>query len=783
MSEDVQYKMAVSVRELVQFVMLSGSIERGLGFVGPSPALEGVLGHQHLQEGRPEEYKAEVYLKHECHIEEVALTVRGRVDGIWELEDSVLIEEIKTVSGRRPIEEKPVHWAQCKVYAYIYMVQHDLQHIGVQLTYLNRRTYNTTEFQRSFTFAELEVFFDDLVQQYMSWSLIQIRWQQIRDRSIKALHFPYIDYRKGQRSFAVHVYKALADGQLLFAEAPTGIGKTMGVLFPAVKAVEQKKIAKIFYLTAKTIGREVAQKAFADMREAGLRFRVTTLTAKEKICFREEGPCDVETCPFAIGYYDRLKDALFDAMNEEAWTRQTIERLAHKHVVCPFELSLDLSIWGDAIICDYNYAFSPNAQLRRYFEEDDSDIALLVDEAHNLVDRARAMFSASLEKRDVWDVKRMMQKAHPPTSKALHRVNKFFVQMRKQAEEEPQEGRPRGTIVQKDAPKELLTLLEDVLEEAELYLMKEPDEDLAPPLLELYFRIRDMIRAGGQYDKRFVTIFESFRSDAMLRLFCIDPSTLLKKVFARVKSAILFSATLRPIDYFREMLGGGEEDRHVLLPSPFPQEHLHLMIDDRIATTYRMRGRTYGDVARVIAQMAEGRDGNMLVFFPSYRYLEDVVSRFLERAPSIPVIIQRPGMSEEERENFLYAFESGSVESIVGFAVMGGIFGEGIDLVGDRLTGAIVVGVGLPQVCTERDLIREYYDEQNMGFDYAYVYPGMNKVMQAAGRVIRTEEDRGRVLLIDQRFRQERYRKLFPPWWQPVWTRHTGILPPPKGSS
>lgn len=797
----------VSVRELVEFSLRTGSLGGEGHFTGPARARAGTRGHQQLQRSRGAGYQKEVSVFHDVEVEEMILRVQGRIDGVMGLPEQVVLEEIKTVQGPWDRVADPLHWAQARVYGFIYAHDNHLDGLTLQLTYLDLKTGEVTEFQESFSFVDLSRFFEQVTAIYLEWVLERHRWCQLRDRSIGSLHFPFPRYRPGQREFAVAAYRTLAKGGRLFLEAPTGIGKTMAVLFPALKALAEGKLERIFYLTARTVGRMVAEKALSDLRQAGLRLRSVTLTAKEKLCVQEGHPCDTSTCPFAIGYYDRLKPAMREALGHEGVTRAVLEAVARKHQVCPFELSLDLSVWVDALVCDYNYLFDPQVYLRRHFADPAGDYGFLVDEAHNLVDRGREMFSADLDTGEIRDVKRAIKGSVPRCAKALGRLSLAMRKLSKEpgSLEEPtaaeeasggldlfaSEGGARGgqgsaarigteafggelgagVITSRDWPEQLEPLLQGALQEAEAWLGQNQPAAFREDLLGLYFRIFSFLRTAELYDERFVTIIEP-GSTTRVRLFCLDPSYLLRQALERGKAAVFFSATLTPIDYFRSLLGGDPEDPALRLCSPFPPENLAVLVQDQIRTQLNSRAETLEDVVAALGALVDGRRGNYLVYFPSYQYLKTAQEQFQVRHPAVRVLAQRPGMTEPAREEFLTAFASEPRDTLVGFAVMGGIFGEGIDLVGDRLIGAAVVGVGLPQLSVERELIRRHFQEKTgMGYEYAYLFPGMNRVLQATGRVIRSETDRGVVLLVDTRFGQKRYLRLFPAWWRPMRVR------------
>jgi DNA excision repair protein ERCC-2 len=776
----------VSVRELVQFVLREGDLGGERQFVGSDRALAGIRGHQKIQRSRPAAYQTEIPVELMVEAQDFTLHVRGRIDGVLVTAQEVLLEEIKTVQGWDK-QADPLHWAQAKFYGYIYACDHALAKIVIQLTYLELTTDQVTEFRKTFTRDELAVFFTETTAIYSDWVRQQYRWVRERNDVIRSLAFPFPKYRQGQRELAVSAYRVLSEGGRLFLGAPTGIGKTVSVLFPAIKALGEGKLERLFYLTARTIGRAVVEKSLADLRQAGLKLRAVTLTAKQKVCVRDGQLCDQLTCPFAIGYFDRVKPAIRDALQREEITRSTLEAVAQKHQVCPFELSLDVSVWADAIICDYNYVFDPQVYLRRHFAEDGGRYGFLVDEAHNLVDRAREMFSADLEAQEIDEVGRAVKPTVPRLAKALTKLSaalRTLANCEADSEKPMEPSNPmselnlfptqapaavvdkEGVSSRREFPDRLIEPLESALAEAEIWLAKNVSSKFGQDLLALYFRMHAFRRTAEVYDDHFVTIIES-KPEIQLRLFCLNPSKLLRQALERGKATIFFSATLTPMDYYRTLLGGESEDPVLQLPSPFSPENLAVLIQDRIQTHFKGRAESLSEVVAAIRTLVQGRRGNYLIYFPSYQYLNSVLQEFQSKYPAISVLVQKPGMTESEREAFLAAFSVEHGETLAGFAVLGGIFGEGIDLVGERLIGAVIVGVGLPQLCVERDLIRDYFQERNSaGFEYAYTFPGMNRVLQAIGRVIRSENDRGVVLLIDARFNEVRYRKLFPTWWK-----------------
>jgi DNA excision repair protein ERCC-2 len=763
--------LSLPVRVLVEYTMRTGDLMVDFTFSGGTDrALEGIRLHQKVQNSRPEEYTPEVTVSHEQETPEFIVKIRGRVDGIFQYLDHVIIDEIKSTT-RNPDSfeafENPVHWGQVKVYAYIHALQNELPSIDAQLTYINTETGKKREYLKTFSFEDLETFFNDLLTGYLQWASILKKWRIHRDDSIKHLEFPFDNYRPGQRHMALEVYRAIEREEQLIAEAPTGIGKTMAAIFPAIKAIGNELTEKLFYLTAKTTGRVVAQNALHDLRDKGLNFKSLTLTAKDKVCFKPDSACNGEECEFARGYYDRINEAVITVFQQDALTREVIEEGARKFEVCPFELSLDLSLWVDGIICDYNYAFDPRIHLKRFFgeEADKKTFTFLVDEANNLVDRSREMFSAELFKQPLLDLRRAIKGDLPDVYRKTGTINSRMVTFRKECEET---GQP---LARDDFPDDLIPVLRRFTKAAEDWLKKNIKEPYRKDVLDLYFQVVWFIKVAEKFNETYSFCLEKIDDDLRIKLFCIDPSVQLREALDRGSAAIFFSATLAPVDYFRYILGCDTSAKQLILPSPFPPENLCLLAADRISTLYKYRDRTSMNIARAIDALVKQQAGNYLVFFPSYKYMKMVYQLFVLMNPYVERIVQTPGMTEGQREEFLENFSIDNRSeglTLVGFAVMGGIFGEGIDLVGDRLTGAIVVGVGLPGISMERELIKEYFSRlQGSGFEYAYLFPGMNRVFQAAGRVIRSDQDRGVVLLIGHRFTSPQYRNLFPYHWNP----------------
>ena len=581
------------------------------------------------------------------------------------------------------------------------------------------------------------------------------------------VQFPF-EYREGQKILAQSVYRTILRKKKLFIQAPTGVGKTISTVFPAVKAVGEGLGEKIFYLTAKTITRTVAWQAFELLREQCLRMKVLILTAKEKICFCEEHNCNPDACPYAKGHYDRVNDAVYELItSSDEMNREILEEQARKWKVCPHEMSLDVSVWVDAVICDYNYVFDPNAHLRRFFGEGNKgEYLFLIDEAHNLVERGRSMYSAELYKEDFLKLKKLVKQKAPKLTKRLEECNKQMLALKRECQD----------YQVLNSVSHVYIKLVSLMTEMERYLEECREEELRKEVLELYFAVRMFINIHDRLDENYIIYSEFDEAGRFkVRLFCVNPAKCLQEFLDKGNSAVFFSATLLPIRYYKTLLSTSKEDYAIYAKSPFDPANRRILLGMDVSTKYTRRGsEMYRRYAEYLIQATKARQGNYLAFFPSYRFMEEVYEEFIlmlgERAAGetgrIEYIMQSQYMTEEAREIFLENFEESREQSLVGFCVMGGIFSEGIDLAEDKLIGALIVGTGLPQVCRERELLKMYFDAQGLrGFDYAYLYPGMNKVLQSAGRVIRTDSDKGIILLLDERFRDGRYQETFPREW------------------
>ena len=771
-------EIRVSVRNLVEFILRSGDIDNRRGAMADKDAMQmGSRLHRKIQGKMGADYHAEVPLRTQIDCDGFLLIVEGRADGIFEQDGQTVIDEIKGVfrDVERMEEPDPVHLAQARCYACIYAEQQNLEKIGVQMTYANLDTEEIRRFSSSYTRSELEEWFAHLTEAYQKWAQMQLEWKTERKASIGKTVFPY-PYREGQKELASAVYRTIWHGKKLFIQAPTGVGKTLSTVFPAVQAVGQELGDKIFYLTAKTITRTVAEEAFSLLKKQGLYYKVLTLTAKEKICFCEEPDCNPEKCPYAKGHFDRVNDAVYELLtsyeeNSANYSRERIMKQAEKWKVCPFEMALDVSLWSDAIICDYNYVFDPQAKLKRFFAEGvKGDYLFLIDEAHNLVERGREMYSATLYKEDFLEVKRFLKPFSRKAVAALERGNKYLLEWKRECEE--------YTLLS-NIDSFALNLfnvshaLEQLLEDRES-VMNRPSTDSEieegkKKTLDFYFQVRAFLEIYEELDDSYEIYVQHDREGRFaLKLYCIHTADKIGQCLEKGRASILFSATLLPVQYYMELLSGKPEDYAVYAKSTFDPAKKKVLLGLDVSTKYTRRTPAeYQKIASYIRQITDSRQGNYLVFFPSYKMMTDVRAYFeAEMQDDTEILEQNMHMSEAQREEFLEQFQERESGTLIGFCVMGGIFGEGIDLKKDRLIGAIVVGPGLPQVCNEREILKQYYDRRDMdGFDHAYRYPGMNKVMQSAGRVIRTDEDTGVIVLLDERFGQAQYRSSFPREW------------------
>lgn len=755
-------EIKVSVRRLVEFILVSGDIDnsKGAGLFKDAMS-EGSKLHRKIQKKMGSNYRSEVPIKYSVETEKFILTIEGRADGIITEDNEVTIDEIKGVYKNVELMDSPiyVHQAQAMCYGFIYAMENNLDKISIQMTYANIETEVIKRFKEEFTLVELEKWFQEILDKYLVWANYDYDNKILVKSSTKGKEFPY-PYRDGQRDMTASVYTAINRKKNLFVQAPTGIGKTMAAIFPAVMALGEGHGEKIFYLTAKTITRTVAIDGFNHLRECGFHIKSIALTAKEKICICEEMDCNPGNCPFAKGHYDRVNQCVYDVItHENSITREIIIDYAMKHQVCPFEMSLDISVWVDAIICDYNYVFDPRASLKRYFAQGiKGEYIFLVDEAHNLVERASSMYSAQLYKEDFLQMKKIIEPLSKTLGKKLDKCNKELLVMKKECD--------KVNVVSGIGGFYLLLL--NALSEYEKFLEEHRDIPNKKEVLDFYFQLSNFYNIYEKCDDSYVIYTENQGSTSfMVKLYCVHPATNLTECINKGNSTIFFSATLLPINYYKELLSNKVEDYAIYIPSPFEKENRRIVVAEDVSSKYTRRGLLeYEKMFAYIEEIVSGKQGNYMVFFPSYKMLNDIYEIALNHdfQHKVKLIKQDNFMNETSREEFLKSFYEHN--NITAFCIMGGIFSEGIDLTNEKLIGAIIVGTGLPMVCNEREIVMDYFNQrESSGYEYAYLYPGMNKVLQAAGRVIRTHEDKGVIALLDERFLTKQYVSMFPLEW------------------
>lgn len=748
----------VSVGELVGMVLRGGDIDARLGTNGRMQ--EGQEVHRALQSEYEEGWEKEVVFK--MTFEDMGLTLQGRADGVFH---RLGIHEIK--STRRNLEDwdgegEPLHWAQAYCYGHMLAETEGLKEVRFMLTYVNQPMEMRRDFHQERSAAWLADYVAELMGKYRQWHELVQNWVADRDESLKTFGFPYDGYRQGQRKLAASVYSAIRDGFVMMAEAPTGVGKTVSTLFPTLKAMGEGKVDRVFYLTAKTVARTVAEESLRRMRQSGAQVKSVTLTAKERICFTGEKKCNPEDCSYAKGHFDRINDCLMDALcHEDHMDRENVEAYAQKHHVCPAEFAFDVANFSDVIVCDYNYVFDPLAKLQRFFVEVTERYAFLVDEAHNLPHRGREMFSASICRDDVLALRRAYPKKTEPY-KAIGKLNSQLHAIQKQLRLDDQPYTTSDLINGK-----LLATLSKAFDACVVYGLDTEGFELSKNDSELLLRcfrfnfISDYFSSGHLW-------VESDEDGGTCTMRCIDPSESLAASYKNAVSAIIFSATMAPYSYYEEVLGI-QGCRKLVLDSPFPHEHRQMLLGAGVDTRLEARERHYDRMVAYIQALVRSKTANYLVFCPSYEFLRQIESRLSQNLENGRLVSQVTGMTEADKEAFLACFESEGSETVIGLAVLGGSFSEGIDLVGERLEGVVLIGLGTPYMSTENELIKAFYDEHGKnGYTYAYVYPAINKIVQAVGRLIRTETDRGVVLFLDDRYLYSRYKSLLPSHWRIV---------------
>ncbi|MBR2780185.1 MAG: ATP-dependent DNA helicase [Eubacteriaceae bacterium] len=745
---------SVSVGELCAMSMLSGSIDNR--FSSHSRLMEGIRLHQYIQSKYGPDDLCEQTMDHRAVFGDVVLEISGRADGILDTAGDPMVEEIKSTT--RDLSEmtgpNPGHLAQCRCYSYIYMVHNDLDSIRYRVTYIFAgEKHDLKCFEYRDSREELEKHFLFLAEEWIRHITEIEKYEAERNEKIKAMKFPF-EFRMYQKETINRIYRVIKEGKNVFMNAPTGSGKTLNSLYPAIKAMPYLNHPKIFYLTAKSTQKAVALNALSILRKKGLPIRSLVLTAKEKACRLDVTSCNPQDCPYALDYYDKLRDRRDEMLgSRKVFDAGDFQELSEEHIMCPFEMSLDFSEWADVIICDYNYVFDPSAALKRYFEEDaKGDYIFLVDEAHNLPERSRQMYSEVISRSDLLKLKKTA-----PTLKVLSSCADEILDCMAEWQRDAMDN---DAYIFREPSTTFYMVLSHFCQEADRFLSRAKREDERYSfILDMYFNITKFMSIWDLKNDSHVFYYDV--KEEFLKLFCTDAREYLSDILKKGQSAVFFSATLTPLDYYCEILGGARDDYLMNVKSSFDPDNFRIAVDTSIKTTYQKRAMYYAEAAERINTVISSKRGNYIVYFPSYAYLESVYEEY-KKLFEDEVLVQTRGLDENARKEFLANFTSQS--AVTAFAVIGGVFSEAVDLVGDKLIGAVICGVSLPMICTERELIRNHYDETGRsGFDYAYVYPGMNKVLQAMGRVIRTQDDKGCAVLLDERFRYSAYRKCFPP--------------------
>ncbi|MBQ9784367.1 MAG: ATP-dependent DNA helicase [Clostridia bacterium] len=778
--------IVTSVTELCEYAMRAGDLDLRPGMMKRATVERAAIGaevHRKLQSEAGAMYTPEVTMRNTACFHDLAFEVSGRADGVISTEP-LTVDEIKTVTAHafdRP--PAPMHDAQAKCYAYFLCREKGLDRVQTRLTYYRTEDGKTKYATTEHTADELEAFYFDLLARVEYRARVLYERETVLRPSVGSGRFPYSSVRQGQDVLLKECYRDIKAGKRLFAEAPTGIGKTVSTLYPAVRCVGEGHCDKIFYLTAKAATRREAFAAAAKIFEAGSHLRTAVLTARDQTCANAAAKadpagvsrhCNPMDCPRAKAFYDKAPHAVCELLSERfGYTRERIEAVAEKYGICPYELQLELSEFCDIVICDYNYAFDPQVYLRRYFgAEADAHTrhVFLVDEAHNLADRARAMYSAELCSEDVAALWRQLSEGDSlkDATEKLSVTMQGFRRLCRDTIEKDEDGVERGYYVNTSPMEDFHRLVALTRKVTDTWLRTHRGDPSELAVYTLGAKLKRFEVISEYYDASFLTFIELEGDRRTVRLICLDPSHVMDACLSRAHAAVLFSATLTPIDYFADILGGGKQAVRISLPCPFDPENFCLAAVTGVSTRYEDREKSYKKLASLIAASVSAKRGNYIAYFPSYEYMEKVAEQFAKKYPTVATVRQTRGMSVAEKEKFLDAFTTDGTLR-VGFCVLGGSFSEGVDLPGKRLIGSVIVGTGIPGLSNERNILRDHYETtRERGYDYAYVYPGMNRVLQAAGRVIRRESDCGVVVLIDDRYADPRTRGLFPEHWNHV---------------
>ncbi|MBE6037743.1 MAG: ATP-dependent DNA helicase [Anaerofustis stercorihominis] len=743
--------IGVSVKNLVQTALRKGHIDNR--YVARNRAEEGSIVHRIIQKTYSEDDRREVSVSYSWEKNDINLIIGGRIDGILNVNTDPTIEEIKSTNLQAEDIEEPfrTHLAQAKAYAFIYAADNSLGKIKVRMNYYSLSEKVSKYFLYEYTFTELEEFFNDICEKYFMYVELKLSLSDDINKSIEECTFPF-EYRKYQRQVIAKIYTAQNEGKNIFICAPTGTGKTINALFPSLKKYPSLREGKIFYLTAKSTQKNVALYNLSLLKDRGLKAVTVEITAKEKACRMDTPSCNPDDCPYARDYYDKLWEVTNDILkNETLIDKNVINEYAEKYTVCPFELSLDMSDWSDIIVCDYNYVFDPAAALRRYFEEKGGEYIFLIDEAHNLISRSREMYSAQLSKKKIFSAANKV-KANKKLNPHLRKIHAKFAEYQKSAEED-------GILILEGVEEYIISLLYKFQAEADKFLTGNPQADGYDEIYELYFDMVAFLRIYDLMSDSHIVYYDM--EEESLILFCTDAKEYLSSRLKTAKSAVFFSATLSPLSYYCELLGGESTDYLLNVPSSFDKDKFEITADLSVKTTYAHRNAYYPVIADKIYKIINEKPANYMVFFPSYEFMQKVYDIYEEKYPTLNIVMTKRGLTEKERDEIISLMTPDADLSL--FAVSGGVFSEGIDLTGEKLYGAIIVGCALPMVSVKNELIRSHFEENGRdGFEYAYIIPAMNKVLQSMGRVIRTSDDEGIAYLMDERFAHAKYRRCFP---------------------
>ncbi|MCF7927342.1 MAG: PD-(D/E)XK nuclease family protein [Candidatus Izimaplasma sp.] len=759
----------ISVKKIVNFILSGGDLTSE--FKSNKRAVEGQEIHKYMQDNYYENDEKEVFVETLYDINNYSFHITGRIDGVLKRDGKCIIEEIKSTKlDLNLIKEdtRPEHLAQVKMYAYMYLLEHQLKSIRIQLTYVKVSNKQTKIITKRYNMTQLTNFFEESIKQYTIWLERFDKHNKEKETSIEGLTFPFEEYREGQYTFMGAVYQTLLTKDIVYSEAPTGIGKTVGALFAGLKTIKNDR-EKIMYLTAKNAGKEIAKETINLLKENGLVAKTVILHSKEEMCLMDKVDCDPEICPYAKGYFDRVQEALEDIfIHDDVYDQKLIKQYGEYHEICPHEFSLSISYFSDIIICDYNYAFDPRVHLIRYFDDDYYTMKLLIDEAHNMIDRSRSMFSATLKKSTLTYLKEHTRKLKPKPTRQINRLVKYIDEVIEQ--EDIIKAR---FYFSDEVDASLITKVESITKKFDQILVENKKFDKRKQILECYFELMQFLRISDFFNDKYKYIISATKDNIYFTLNCLDASEFILDILkGRASGTVFFSATLQPIDYYVNLITN-TIGKSIHIPSPFPQENLGLFLDASTSTRYKDRDRSIDNIIDTIYAMLESHVGNYIAFFPSYNYLNKVLKLF--DTSLYDTYIQKRNMTKKQRDEILEEFTETSDHSKIGFFVLGGSFSEGVDYPGEKLSGVLVVGVAFPMFNKENELLRSHFDNQgNNGFEYAYTYPGFNKVIQAVGRVIRTKNDRGVAILFDDRYLHHKYQTLFPSNWAHIKTKQPG---------